>query len=57
MYDNYIKQMILRIKDNDYKDVSDIKGLDHKQIIMIMIINKRKLNARVNRVDCCKYVM
>lgn len=56
MYDNYIKQMILRIKDNDYKDVSDIKGLDHEQIIMIMIINKRKLNARVSRVDC-KYVM
>lgn len=57
MYDNYMKQMILRIKDNDYKDVSDIKGLDHEQIIMIMIINKRKLNAKVNRVDWCKYVM
>lgn len=63
MYDNYIKQMILRIKDNDCKDVSDVKGLDHNQIIMIMIINnnnnnklKRKLNSRVDRVNWGKYV-
>lgn len=48
MYDNYIKQMILRIKDNDCKDVSVVKGLDHNQVIIIMIINNNnKLKKKI----------